>query len=62
MQNVIDAPAYKDEVVRLKRELHKLEKQYDVPPMEEWKDMDLVHMPKDRLQDLFPQSFEKGKN
>ncbi|MCG7588659.1 sulfatase [Photobacterium sp. OFAV2-7] len=58
MQNVIDDPAYKDEVVRLKRELHKLEKQYDVPPMEEWKDMDLVHMPKDRLQDLFPQSFE----
>ena len=57
MRNAINDPAYKDEIARLKLELKKLEKQYDVPPMEEWEDMELIRVPKPSLKELFPQSF-----
>lgn len=58
MNNAIDDPAYKAEIARMHEELESLKKQYSVPPKEEWESMDLKRKPKERLEDLFPHSFE----
>ncbi|SHI09485.1 sulfatase family protein [Ferrimonas marina] len=64
MNNAIDDPAYAAEIERLKARLKDLETQYDVPPMEEWRRMNLREhrTPKPKLPELFPQSYgEQGE-
>lgn len=53
MVNLIDTPEYQNEVNRLKAELKRLEDLYDVPPQDEWIDMQLIHEPKPTLEQIF---------
>ena len=58
MNNAIDSPEYQAEIKRLREQLANLQKQYDVPPIEEWKDADLMRQPNPSLESLFPESFK----
>lgn len=62
MNNAINDPQYADEIKRLKGELVKLQDQYDVAPMEEWRNAPLHRKAKPTLQELYPDSYdENGK-
>ncbi|MGF1758217.1 sulfatase [Photobacterium sagamiensis] len=57
MNNAINDPRYTGEIKRLKEEIKKLEKQYDVPPMAEWASAPLNYSPAPTLQELYPESY-----
>ncbi|GAA4872688.1 sulfatase [Ferrimonas pelagia] len=63
MNNAIDNPEYAGEIKRLKTRMAELKDQYDVPPMDEWRKMNLREhrSPKAKLHKVYPESFDADR-